>query len=153
MEYHMVDYMKTCVDPNQQIANKTGFGAGKLRKVDTPFHPLLTGGDPSGRSGNDLPEDAPLWGEKRGQLAPKACSILMKILCGARLARWDLLKVVQLLASRVTKWTVTCGLALRRLICYINTTVDLVLCGYVGDARNALGLNLLADADLGQRPY
>ena len=57
----MVDYMKTCVDTYQQIANKTGFGAGKLRKVDTPFHPLLTGGDPSGRSGNDLPEDAPLW--------------------------------------------------------------------------------------------
>ena len=55
--------------------------------------------------------------------------------------------MVQLLASRVTKWTVTCDLALHRLICYINTTVNLVLCGYVGDARNALGLNLFADAD------
>ena len=46
-----------------------------------------------------------------------------------------------------SQWTVTCDLALHRLICYINSTVDLVRCGYVGDACYALGLNLFADAD------
>ena len=68
----------------------------------------------------------------------------MKILNCARLARWDLDKVVQLLASRVTKWTVTCDIASHRLVLYINSTVNLVLYGYVGDPRDALGLDLYA---------
>ena len=32
-------------------------------------------------------------------------------------------------------------------MCYINSTVNLVLCGYVGDPRDALGLDLYADVD------
>ena len=75
----------------------------------------------------------PDWGEEVRLLAPSACSMLMKILYGARLARWDLLKVVQLLATRVSKWTLSCDKALHRLVCYIHTTRDLVLTGYVGD--------------------
>ena len=122
---NMVDYMD----------QGTGYGANKLRYVDTPFHPLLTGDHSSGGSGAAPPEDSPQWGEERGILAPKACSILMKILYGARLARWDLLKIVQLLSSRVTNWIVACDIALHRLICYINSTADLVLSGYVGDSR------------------
>ena len=75
IEYHAVDYVKTCV-------SSRGFGSGKLRKVDTPFHPLLVGGDPSGRSGNDLLEDAPLWGEKNKTVGSEGMSILMKRLYG-----------------------------------------------------------------------
>ena len=32
-------------------------------------------------------------------------------------------------------------------MCYSNSTVNLVLCGYVGDPRGALWLDLYADAD------
>ena len=71
----------------------------------------------------------------------------MKILYGGRLARLDLLQVVQLLAPRITKWTLTCDIALHRLMCYINSTVDMVLSCYIGDSRDVLGLDLYADAD------
>ena len=39
MEYNMVDYMRNCVDTYQNI---TANGV-KRKKVDTSFHPLLTG--------------------------------------------------------------------------------------------------------------
>ena len=80
-------------------------------------------------------------------MALEACSILMKILYGARLARLDLLKVLQLRASRFTRWIVTCDIALHRHMCYINWSTELVLCGYVGDSRDDLGFDLHADAE------
>ena len=77
----------------------------------------------------------------------------MKVLYGARAARWDLLKAVQLLASRITKWSRDCDRALHRLVCYINTTSDWVLRGFIGDSPQDLRLNLYADADFaGDRP-
>ena len=72
----------------------TGYSANKLRNADTPFHPMLTGDHSSAGSGSAPAEDSPQWGKERGVLAPKACSILMEILYGAGLARWNLLKIV-----------------------------------------------------------
>ena len=58
-----------------------------------------------------------------------------------------------MLAQRVTKCTSSCDKALHRLVCYINTTRDLVLTGYVGDDVADVGLKLWADADFaGDRP-
>ena len=61
-------------------------------------------------SGLDLPnnlEDCvvnePLDDKDRGKLAADAASILMKILCGAGMARSDLLRVVQGLARMMTR--------------------------------------------------
>ena len=86
-------------------------------------------------------------------LAPVAASVLMKILYGARAARWGLLKVVQLLASRVTKWSRDCDRALHRLVCYINCTLNHCLTGFVGDGPSAFKLRVYADADFaGDRP-
>ena len=77
----------------------------------------------------------------------------MKVLYGARAARWDLLKAVQLLATRVTKWSRECDKALHRLMCYINCTANHCLSGFVGDGPSALRLRLYADADFaGDRP-
>ena len=77
----------------------------------------------------------------------------MKVLYGARAARWDLLKAVQLLATRVTKWSRGCDKALHRLMCYINRTKHYCLTGFVGDGPSALKLRLYADADFaGDRP-
>jgi hypothetical protein len=41
--------------------------------------------------------------EEPGDLADAAASILMKILYGARMGRWDLLKAVTSLATKLTK--------------------------------------------------
>ena len=126
-------YRKACGDPDL-----------KLRKVDTPFLTFAGGGD----------SPAPLEeGEMAGMLAPAASSVLMKIVYGARAARWDLLKAVQVLATRVTKWSRGCDRALHRLVCYIDSTADYVLRGFVGDPPEDLKLHLYADADFaGDRP-
>jgi hypothetical protein len=82
-----------------------------------------------------------------GELANHAASILMKVLYGARMGRWDLLKAVASLATHLTKWTPACDKALFRLMCYINCTASATLTGYIGDAPGDLSLRLYADAD------
>ena len=94
MEYDVCDFMQSCV---QAYKNACGEPDMQLRRVDTPFLPTPEGG---GYAPAPLQE-----GEPTGALQPIACSILMKILYGARAARWDLLKITQLLATRVTKWS------------------------------------------------
>ena len=71
----------------------------------------------------------------------------MKVLYGARMARPDLLRAVQGLARRVTKWTTNDDAALHRLICYIHTTADWLLVGWVGDSIDGLAPHLFSDAD------
>ena len=71
------------------------------------------------------------------------------------MARWDLLRAIGILSSSVTKWPKECDRSLYRLMCYVNTTVDYTLTGYVGknDRFEDLHLALFADADLaGDRP-
>ena len=89
----------------------------------------------------------------RSKRGAKSSAVLMKVLYGARAARWDLLKAVQLLATRVTKWSTDCDKALHRLMCYISCTKSHCLSGFVGDGPSALKLRLYADADFaGDRP-
>jgi len=77
----------------------------------------------------------------------------MKILYGARAARWDLLKITQLLATRVTKWSRDCDKALHKLICYIDSSQDHCLSGFIGDHPDSWQLRLYCDADFaGDRP-
>ncbi|MDA8582809.1 Ty1/Copia family ribonuclease HI [bacterium] len=77
----------------------------------------------------------------------------MKILYGARAARWDLLKITQLLATRVTKWSKECDKALHRLVCYIEASKSHCLSGFVGDPPEKWQLRLYCDADFaGDRP-
>ena len=144
MEYDVCDFMRQCVTAYKELA---GDPAMKLRKVQTPFLPSSDG---RGDASEELGESSD---DNKGALGGIASSVLMKILYGARAARWDLLKAVQLLATRVTKWTLECDKALHRLICYIDSTSDFVLRGYVGDDAAAWRLRLFADADFaGERP-
>ena len=76
IEFNMVDYMRSCVDAYQNVVQSICGQAAKLKSVDTPFHPLLVG-DASGVVGNAPQTAAPQWGEKIGDLAPKAYAILM----------------------------------------------------------------------------
>ena len=88
----MGEFMKSCIDSYLNLTNKT---ESCLRKVDTPFLATPGGGDAPLESTGE---------EDKGVLSDVACAVLMKILYAARLARWDLLRAIGILASRVTKW-------------------------------------------------
>lgn len=86
--------------------------------------------------------------EPPGILAGIAVCVIMKILYGARMARYDLLRPVQYLASSVTKWTPQCDRDLHRLICYINSTLDYRQISWIGDNFEDVNLMFYADADM-----
>ena len=71
----------------------------------------------------------------------------MKLLFAARMARYDLLRAVQGLASRVTKWSTDCDKALHRLMCYVNSTIHYKMSGFIGDDIKSCKLWLFADSD------
>ena len=63
------------------------------------------------------------------------------------MARFDLLRAVQGLAARVTKWSTDCDKALHRLVCYINSTLDITLNAFIGDPVSECRLWCFADSD------
>ena len=83
-----------------------------------------------------------------GKLKGIAAKVIMKILYGARMARYDLLHPCQELACRMTKWTPNCDKRLLRIICYIHQHPDLCMYGWVGDHQKDLRLWLYTDADV-----
>ncbi len=110
--------MKSCVTLYQDIVGPKV----PLRHASTPFLEETV----------DLRQ---LDQEGTGVLGGVAAKILMKILYGARAARWDLLKTSSILASRLTKWTKACDKALHLLASYMFWTWDTVLEGYVRDQQ------------------
>ena len=83
----------------------------------------------------------------RGSLAPHAASILMKLLYAARIARFDLLRSINMLARNVNKWTSNDDARLHHLMCYVNSTLDKRMIGWVGDPIATLSVGIFADAD------
>ena len=84
---------------------------------------------------------------KEGLFAPIACKVVMEILYGARPARFDLLRSIAALASKITKWDTVCDRMLHRLVCYINPPLAYKLKGHIGDSSENLYLTLYSDAD------
>ena len=80
-------------------------------------------------------------------MQPIVSKVLMKILFAARMARWDLLRATQSLASRVAKWSRDCDVALHRLVSYINSPLDVRMQGFIGDRIGDWKLWLFCDAD------
>ena len=76
----------------------------------------------------------------------------MQLLPAARMARPDLLKAINYLARRITLWTRLCDRLLRRLICYINSTLDVAIVSTVGDSKESLQLELYVDANFAGDP-
>ena len=99
-----------------------------------------TGGGTSSNNNNDSHPP-------RGVLADIASSILMKVLYGARMARFDLLRAVCALACCVTRWDSDCDRKLHRLMCYIHSTRHLRQVGFVGQEPHDVGPILFTDAD------
>merc|ERR1711873_97807 len=87
-----------------------------------------------------------------GQLQPIAARVLMKILYAARMCRFDLLRAVNGLATKVTRWDSMCDRRLHRLVSYINSSLDLRLTAWVGDNPSCIRAHLYCDADLGGCP-
>ena len=70
--------------------------------------------------------------ETPGRLQPIASKVLMKILFAARMARPDLLRATQSLASRVTKWSIECDIALHRLVAYVHSSTKVFMKALLG---------------------
>ena len=139
--YDMEQFLRSCVDRYFEVA-----GNVDLKKVPTPGPHEETKDHPSrapiqtGPSvecnwcGNRVPANGyetpscQAGGTSEGahpepvraQLAPHAASVLMKILHGARVARFDLLRQVNRLARNITRWTTDDDKKLHHLMCYIT---------------------------------
>ena len=130
LAFNMQDYVGQAVDKYQSVS-----GVTKLKHAPTPFVP----------DGSLLASDD----EEAGELASAACSILMKDLWLARLARPETMKAICDLASKVQCWTKNHDKMLHRLMCYLNSTPEYRLVGKVRDPPEALWLRLYVDADFG----
>ena len=71
----------------------------------------------------------------------------MKIMYIARFARPDLLRVVGVLSTMITKWTRHCDRKLFRIIKYMNGSTAWRQIGFIGDSADELQLALFSDAD------
>jgi hypothetical protein len=128
LAFNMQEYAQSSVDLYLSLP-----GSKPLKKASTPF----------------LPEGALLASDddSKGELAPVACKILMKLLWLARLSRPDLIKPIGDLARDVQKWSINNDKALHRLVCYVQSTLEYRLTGTVNDPLDQLMLKLCVDAD------
>ena len=152
--YNMEGLLKLSVEKYLDIIGKDT----KLKKVSTPSLPEETKSSPyrapsDGKRKVECPwcahsfdPEMPVLHEtgssrpgqdseslNRGNLAPHAASVLMKLLYAARIARFDLLRSINALARNVTKWTKDDDARLHHLTCYVNSTLSLKMIGWVGD--------------------
>ena len=132
VEYDMSDFLKSCVDAYCELAK---VNVSSLSKVSTPFF------------GSKVARPVISEEEPKGRLQPVAAKVFMKILFAARMARYDLLRATQSIASRVSKWSTECDNALHRLVSYIHCSKDLKMRGFIGDKFSDCRLWLFADAD------
>ena len=109
----MSSFLQQAVDKYRQLA---GPEFQHLEKVSTPFHD------------DKIARPVDTEAECKGKLAPIASRVLMKLLFAARMARFDLLRAVQGLASTVTKWSIDCDKALHRLVCCVNVPQQAAKC-------------------------
>lgn len=127
--FDMRDYARDTVNHYIKVT-----GIAKLRAAHTPF----------------VPEGSVTHADEcdPGEVNAQACSILMKALWLARLARPDILRPICQLASRIQSWSRAQDKKLFRLICYLNSTAHYRWVGRVCDPAHMLMLILCVDADL-----
>ena len=143
MTYDMEQFLRSCVDRYLEVA-----GDVKLNKVVTPELHEETKNHVSRKPAREGPSVVCNWCNNlvptdgsatvpdqrggtpelamkepvRGHLAPHAASVLMKLLYGARIARFDLLRQVNRLARNVRRWTDSDDRGLHHLMCYVHHT-------------------------------
>ena len=130
IRYDMFGFFQQCIDVYCLHA-KTD--RSKLRPAKTPSV-----------------DDHALTDEDRaspGVLEQDAAKIIMKMLYGARLVRYELLWPICSIARMVSKWSRAEDKRLYRLICYLNSTTDHTLESFVGDHPHCCHVMLYTDAD------
>ena len=93
------------------------------------------------------PEEEEVSEANRGSLAPQAASILMKLLYAARICRFDLLRSINNLARKITKWTKKEDALLHHLIAYVRQSKHHMMIGWVGNSLETSSIGLFADAN------
>ena len=171
--YDMETYLEMTV---KKYCDVTGFDPSKFKTVPSPspaeetkHHPARAPAQ-TGKShrctwcGHTMPVDADgrlvppppipkaLEEEEvnetnRGSLAPQAASILMKLLYAARICRFDLLRSINNLARKITKWTKKEDTLLHHLMAYVHQSKYHMMIGWVGDSLGDSSIGLFADAD------
>ena len=126
--YDMSSFLPPAVDRYRELA---GPEFHTLKKVATPFYD------------DKIARPVEAETKAKGKLARIASRVLMKPLVAARRARFDLLRAVQGLAARVTKWSVDGDQALHRLMCYVQSTLNYKMSGFLGESINKCNLSLL----------
>ena len=171
MTYDMESFLEQCIERYKEVAGKDVV----LKSVATPSLPEDTKQHPArapsssskdtykcpwcsctfaGRGcispsehAKGTEETADPNSEVRGELAPHAASILMKLLYAARIARFDLLRSINNLARNITKWSSKDDARLHHLICYVQSSKSKKMVGWVGDDLSKLSIDIYADAD------
>ena len=152
IKYNESCFMQACVERYLELCQSKFPKA--LQTVETPF---LDESKPEFDENPVNPEfdrlvdqkgDIEVISANPGVLGDAAAQVLMKILYGARMGRYDLIRPVQALASRITKWNQLCDKKLHRLVSYINSTIELHLYGWVGDRSDMIEVVTYCDADL-----
>ena len=77
-----------------------------------------------------------------GLLAYHVASNLMKVLDGAGVGRWDLLKVATLVATYIAKCITRCEQALHRFMSYASSATEWTLSEHEGDPAENLSQRL-----------
>jgi hypothetical protein len=162
MRFDMSSFLEQCVQRYVELAGSKI--VGKIKPAPTPFldeskpefdeneiiAKIKAGRKTALETKGEVVLDNPAFfqGGGGGMLANIASAVLMKILYAARLGRFDLLRPVTALGSRITTWTKLCDARLHRLVCYIQGSLSLKMYGWVGDTKDKLELVLYCDADL-----
>ena len=102
---------------------------------------------------NDLKHKEEAKQKDRGQLDKTAMKVLMSVLYAARMARFDVLRAVGALATKVTKWNSQCDRELHWLMCDINSSLHLRQVGWIGDthAKTSVRTSMRMPTSLGAR--
>ena len=116
--YDMESFMDAAVVTFCELTGKT---RSELKRAPTPGpNKVLEDG-----TGEDCQEAHP------GKMTKIASRVLMKLLYGARMARFDLLRTIGSLASRIHTWSEGRDRRLIRLVEYVNDTLKVHLTGWV----------------------
>ena len=118
IQYDMRQFVSACVDQYLKLSKSTEKVLQK--KAPTPY---LAGDE------KDYDESK----ELNGELQPIAANVIMKILCGARMAGYDLLHSCQIFACKIIKWTKRCDQRLFQIVSYLHQSLELTMFGWVGD--------------------
>ena len=100
--WNMVPFMRQCIEQYLSLCPANT----KLKVANTPF-----------LDDNQIKQ----FSGKPGRLQPIATRVLMKLLYGARYARYDLLKAISLLATMITRWDEACDRSMHKMMCYVST--------------------------------